>query len=173
MKKIFASLFFIVSVSVLAQDQFQKEAIGFLTFTKGKIDQLANAVPDDKYSWSPSDGVRPFASVIGHVISANYFLAMKLGATPPEGINPRTIEKDLTQKADLMEAATKSHEFVIAAIADLKSEELGDKVELPLPGDFTKMTVVNLLVSHSSEHLGQMIAYARMNGIAPPWSVDQ
>ena len=158
MKKIFVLLFMAVSVSSSAQDEFQKEAIGFLTFTKGKIDQLANAMPDDKYGWSPADGVRPFSGVIGHVITTNYFLGMKLGGQLPEGINPMTIEKEITQKADLMAALTKSHEFVVASISSLTGAALGDKVELPFPGEYTKMTVVNVLISHSSEHLGQMIA---------------
>lgn len=171
MKKVLFSLFIGFAVIASGQDQFQQEAVGFLTFTKGKIDQLAGAMPDDKFSWSPQDGVRSFSSVIGHVVSANYFFGMKLGAQLPEGVNPMTIEKELTTKDDLMAALNKSHEFVVAAINGLKSDDLATKVEMPFPGDFTKMSLVNIVMNHASEHMGQMIAYARSNGVAPPWSV--
>lgn len=144
-----------------------------MTFTKGKIVQLANAMPDDKYSWSPSDGVRPFSAVIGHVVSANYFFGMKMGATLPEGVNPMTIEKELTTKDALLAALDKSHAFATEAISNLKEDEMGDKVEMPFPGDYTKMSLVNIVVNHSSEHLGQMIAYARTNGVTPPWSAGE
>lgn len=138
MKKILFSLCISAALISTAQTQFQQEAVGFMAFTKGRIAQLAEAMPDDKYSWAPSDDVRSFSSVIGHVVSTNYFLGMKLGGTPPEGMNPMTIEKELTTKAALIEALNKSHEFVTAAINNLKEAEMGDKVEMPFPGDFTK-----------------------------------
>ena len=170
MKKILFSLFVGAAIVASAQTQFQQESVGFMTFTKGKIVQLANAMPDDLYGWSPEEGVRPFSSVIGHVVSANYFIGMKMGGTLPEGVNPMTIEQELTKKEDLLAALDVSHAFATAAISNLKEEEMGDKIEMPFPGDYTKMSLVNIVVNHSSEHLGQMIAYARSNGIAPPWS---
>ena len=29
------------------------------------------------------------------------------------------------------------------------------------------------MIIHSNEHMGQLIAYARMNGIVPPWTAEQ
>lgn len=156
-----------------AQDQFQKEAIGNLDFTKGRIAQLADAMPDDKFEWSPSDGVRSFSAIVGHAVAANYFFGMKLGGTIPEGVNPMTIEKELTTKAELKEALDKSHAFLTGVIGNLKKEDMGNKIEMPFPGDFTTMSIVNVALGHSHEHMGQMIAYARMNGVTPPWSVAQ
>jgi len=175
MKKLLLTLFIGAAVTVSAQNQFQNEAVGMITYTKGKIDQLADAMPEDKMSWSASDNVRSFSSVIGHVTSANYFFGMKLGATLPEGINPMTIEKEVAgkSKSEVVKALNKSHEFVIGAIKNLKESEMGDAVEMPFPGDFTKMSIVNIVLSHTSEHMGQLIAYARSNGVAPPWSVAQ
>lgn len=173
MKKILTLICISISISVSSQDPFQKEAIGFLSFTKGKIDQLANAIPEEKYSWAPADSVRSFSGVIAHTITSNYFLGLKLGGELPQGVNPMTIEKEITEKADLLEALTVSHNFIVTSISNLKTENLSDRVELPFPGEYTKMTVVNVLISHASEHLGQLIAYARTNGIAPPWSVEQ
>ncbi len=158
-------------VTVQAQDQFQKEAMGTMTFTKGRIEQLANAMPDDKFSWSPSEGVRSYAGVIGHVVSANYFFGMKIGGTPPpEGVDPMTIEKTLKTKAELVKALNSSFEFLSTAMNNLKSDDLSTKVEMPFPGEYTKMSLVNIAMNHMSEHMGQMIAYARSNEVTPPWS---
>ncbi|MTI21428.1 DinB family protein [Fulvivirga sp. RKSG066] len=173
MKKTIVTLALVlVGSALIAQDQFKNEAINNMSYTKGRIAQLAEAMPDDKFAWSPAEGVRSFSGIIGHAIAANYFFGMKLGATVPEGFNPMTIEKELTSKADLMEALNKSHEFVTAAIKSLKEEDMSVKVEMPFPGDFTKMSLVNIVMNHSSEHMGQMIAYARMNGVTPPWSMQ-
>ena len=173
MKKIAIVLTILVCGTAVAQDQFKNEAVANMDFTKGRIAQLADAMPDDKFGWSPSEGIRSYSSVIGHVIAANYFFGMKMGSTIPEGVNPMTIEKDLTTKAELIEALNNSHEFVTTAIKNLTAEDMGVKVEMPFPGDFTKMSLVNIVMNHASEHMGQMIAYARMNDVAPPWSVAQ
>ncbi len=171
MKNILFFLFVCVAAIASAQTQFQQEAVGYMAFSKGRITQLAEAMPDDKFDWRPAEGVRSFSSVIGHAVSANYFMGMKLGGTLPEGINPMTIEKELTTKEELMKALNASHEFATRAIMAIKPEEMGDKVEMPFPGDFTKMSVVNIIMNHGSEHMGQLIAYARTNGVTPPWSV--
>ena len=60
-------------------------------------------------------------------------------------------------------------------IGDDKAEFVNDdalatKVEFPFPGDYTNTTAVLIALSHCNEHLGQLIAYSRMNGITPPWS---
>ena len=117
------------------------------------------------------DDVRSFSSVVGHVVAANYFFGMKLGGTIPEGVNPMTIEKEMISKAQLIQALNDSHAFLIGAIGNLKSENMGDKMEMPFPGDFTVMSIVNVVLGHAHEHMGQMVAYARMNGVTPPWSV--
>ena len=173
MKKLVLVLMILTGGIAAAQDQFKNEVIGMMTFTKGRIAQLADAMPEDKYSWNPADGVRSYAAVIGHVVSANYFFGMKLGGELPEGVNPMTIENELKTKKELMEALDKSHEFVAAAIKGLSAEDMGTKVEMPFPGEFSKMSVVNIAMNHSSEHMGQMIAYARSNGVTPPWSLQQ
>ena len=171
MKKILFLLFVGAAVMASAQSQFQQEAVGYMNFTKGRIAQLAEAMPDDKFDWRPADGIRSFASVIGHAVTVNYFMGSKIGGVIPEGINPMTLEKDLKTKEDLMKALNESHAFAAEAITALTDDELGDKVELPFPGDFTKMSVVNIIMNHGSEHMGQLIAYCRSNGVTPPWSV--
>ncbi len=132
--------------------------------------QLAKAIPAEKYAWAPQAGVRSFAEVFAHIVSANYFFASKLGAKVPEGVKMETIEKDLKTK-DAVEAALKqSYELIIGAVKNLKDADFAKKVEFPFPGEYTDMSAVLIAAGHSNEHLGQLVAYARMNGITPPWS---
>lgn len=132
--------------------------------------QLAEAVPADKYDWSPEEGVRSFSGVFYHVISANYFFATKLGATLPDGVNMETLEQDLKTKGDITPALKQSADLITEAVKNVNDDALAAKVEFPFPGDYTTTTAVLIALSHCNEHLGQLIAYSRMNDIAPPWS---
>jgi hypothetical protein len=81
-----------------------------------------------------------------------------------------TIEKELKTKEALEPELKRSFEVVIGAIKNTKDAALPAKVEFPFPGEYTTMSAVLIALSHANEHLGQLIAYARMNGITPPWS---
>jgi len=169
MRKFLTICAFLASSTLFAQ-QVQNETSGMISFAADRIAQLAEAIPADKYSWAPEDGVRSVAGVVGHVISANYFFGSKLGGTLPEGINPQAIEKELTTKEQLVPALKKSTEFVLSAVNGVSNDALNDKIEFPFPGDFTTMSAILIAQGHCNEHLGQLIAYARSNGVTPPWS---
>lgn len=170
MKQLITILAFFITSSIFAQNQVQTETTNMINFAAGRVLQLAEAIPADKYNWSPEEGVRSVAGVCAHVVSANYFFAMKLGATLPEGVNPQTVEQDLTTKEDLLPALKQSTELIVNAIKAVDDGSMGDKVEFPFPGEYTTMTAILIAQSHCNEHLGQLIAYGRMNGITPPWS---
>ena len=163
----FALLF---SIHCFGQGQFQKESVGSLTFVSGHVMKLADAIPSEKYSYTPQAGVRTVGEVCAHIVSANYFFASKLGAKIPADVKMETIEKDLKTKDVLTKELKRSYEIVIDAIKNTQDASLKNKIELPFPGDYTAMTAVLIVLGHSNEHLGQLIAYARMNGITPPWS---
>jgi len=80
------------------------------------------------------------------------------------------IEKDLKTKEEITAALKQSYEVIINAVKNTKDAALATKVEFPFPGEFTNMSSILIALSHSNEHLGQLIAYSRMNGITPPWS---
>lgn len=170
MKQVLTIIALFACTSIFAQDQIQTETTNIIGFTSGRIMQLAEAIPADKYSWSPEEGVRSVAGVFVHVVSANYFFATKLGATLPEGVNMETLEQDLMTKEAIGPALKQSSELIIEAIKGVESSTLSDKVEFPFPGEYTTMTALLIAQGHCNEHLGQLIAYSRMNGITPPWS---
>ncbi len=156
-----------------AQGQLQQEVSGSIAYASGKVMQLAESLPAEKYSWAPAEGVRSFGEVFAHLASANYFFASKLGAKIPEGINMQTLEKDLKTKEQITAELKRSYDLAMDAVSKAKDADLSQKVEYPFPGEFTNMTSILILLSHSNEHLGQLIAYARMNDITPPWGAGE
>ena len=170
MKKLLTIAALLFSLQAFCQGQFQKESAGSLAYVSGHVMQLAGAIPADKYSWTPQTGVRSVAQVCAHIISANYFFASKLGAKIPDGVNMETLEKDLKTKEAVAAELKRSYELAINAVKNTPDAALATKVEFPFPGEYTNMTGILILLGHSNEHLGQLIAYARTNSIAPPWS---
>lgn len=170
MKKLLTIASLLLSIQAFCQGQFQKETAGSLTYLSGNVMKLAQAIPAEKYSWSPGAGVRTVAQVYVHIISANYFFASKLGAKIPDGVNMETLEKDLKTKDAIANELKRSYEVATSAIKNTQDASLSTKVEYPFPGEFTNMSTILILLGHSNEHLGQLIAYARTNGIKPPWS---
>jgi uncharacterized damage-inducible protein DinB len=170
MKKLLTIVALLISMQAFCQGQLQKESSGSLSFVSGQVMQLAGAIPADKYSWTPKTGVRTVAEVCAHIISANYFFASKLGAKIPADVKMETIEKDLKTKDAIAAELKRSYETITTAVKNTKDEALAAKVEFPFPGEYTQMSAILIALGHSNEHLGQLIAYARMNDITPPWS---
>src|SRR5882672_350111 len=170
MKKLITLVVVLLSLNAFGQGQLQKEASGSLAHSSGQVMQLAQAIPAEKYAWTPQAGVRSFAEVFAHIISANYFFASKLGAKIPEGVKMETLEKDLKTKEVIAPALKQSYDLMISAVKNIKDGDLAKKVEFPFPGEYTDMSAVLIAAGHSNEHLGQLVAYSRMNGITPPWS---
>jgi uncharacterized damage-inducible protein DinB len=135
-----------------------------------KLIALANAMPADKYGWRPGEGVRSTGEVFNHVAAANYFLPTFWGAKVPAGVNPQTLEKEMSgDKAKTVEALTKSFDSVREAILAVPDSDLDRKIKL-FGQDATVRDAMMVIASHDHEHLGQSIAYARSNGVVPPWS---
>jgi uncharacterized damage-inducible protein DinB len=143
-------------------------ALHSLEDAQKKLIALAEAMPADKYTWHP-EGARTVGEVFNHVAGANYFIPTLLGAKMPAGVDPRTFDKEAGDKAKTVETLKKSFDHVIAAINDVPEADLGKTVKI-FDHDGTYLDVVFIIVTHAHEHLGQSIAYARVNGVVPPWS---
>lgn len=171
MKKSFITfVLLLITATAFCQGQLQKEASGLIAFAGTQTQQLAQAIPTEKYMWSPGTGVRSVAETFAHIISANYMFASKLGATVPADIKMESLEKDLKTKAAIEAELKRSFELMINTVKNTKDDMLAKKLEFPFPGEYTGMSAVLIEVGHTNEHLGQLIAYARMNGITPPWN---
>lgn len=137
-----------------------------LAFVGDRVEQLAEAIPEEHYDWRPMEGVRSVQEAIMHIAGANYFFANRLGTPPPEGVDPRNME-EITDKAKVLEALEASNEHMMAAF---------DAVEDPSAAteffgrEGTVEDLMLIAIGHVHEHFGQLIAYARSNGVVPPWS---
>ena len=137
---------------------------------KDKLVALAEAIPAEKYAWRPGEGVRSAGEVFNHVSSANFFLPTFWGAKVPAGVDPRTFEKELSgDKAKTIDTLKKSFDNLRAAILAEPEADLSRKIKI-FGNDATVRDAMMILASHAHEHLGQSIAYARSNGVVPPWS---
>lgn len=170
MKKYFAFICLCLPVFGYCQGQFQQESSGAMMFASGRVLQLLDAVPDDKLEWTPTDGVRSFRDVFVHIAQANYFFGSKLGVAPPADLDVMNFATTLKTKEQLKSAISESFKFISDAMRNTKDEALSSKVEFPFPGEFTTMSAILIGLTHTREHMGQLIAYSRVNGITPPWS---
>jgi uncharacterized damage-inducible protein DinB len=101
---------------------------------------LAEATPAEKFAWHPAEGVRSMSEVYMHIVLANFYLLRVTGPKLP---------------ADIKE--------------DMEPADVQRKVKIH-DRDATVDGMYLRIIVHANEHMGQLIAYARMNGIVPPWS---
>ena len=180
MKPLFLSTLIVMTLGLFAQpvlgqetpsSGFRAEFIQQLDAVADKLIELAEAVPAEKYSWRPGSEVRTMSEVFVHVAAGNYFLMKFIGIQPPPDFT-RDMEKTITSKADVIAAMRKSFDHLRQAVLKTSDADLEKTVEL-FGQNTTYRDVFFTAAMHLHEHLGQSIAYARVNGIVPPWSATQ
>jgi uncharacterized damage-inducible protein DinB len=145
------------------------QALQDLKTLQKQFADLADAVPAEKFTWRPGDGVRSFSEVFLFVASLNFSLAPNFGAAPVPGFTQKGFEKSTTDKAKIIAQINQSFEYVRAALEKRSNKQLQTIVKQFGP-DASEGDIVFLIVTDAHEHLGQAVAYARMNGIVPPWT---
>lgn len=146
---------------------FKAEMVALVTNAENQYVALAEAMPEDKFNWRPAEGVRSTAEVLKHMIQANYGLPSQFGAKPDPNA-PKEVNK-MTDKAAIIAELKKSFEYTRVAIKGIAKSDL-NKDKNFFGNDTTYRGVVSFMNAHTNQHLGQLIAYARMNGIKPPWA---
>lgn len=136
---------------------------------------LARAMPESTYTWRPGEA-RSVRETLLHVAADNYLIPIAMGKPAPAatGITSdfasasvyekRTVSKDQIV-ADLEASFRHLHE----AMNLTTDANLGETITF-FGQSWTRQRAMLLTVTHLHEHLGQMIAYARSNGVTPPWS---
>lgn len=155
--------------SAQAQDNLTQATIqGVLEGNQGQVIQLAEAFSDEQYDWRPAEGVNSVGEALLHVAGGNYYLTSKMGFAPPEDVDMMNLGK-ITGKANIIEALKKSNAFVLKKIMEVDTASFTEEIDF----GFAKMNKLGGLLAmmeHNGEHKGQLIAYARSNGVVPPWS---
>ena len=130
---------------------------------------LAQAIPEEKYTWRPAKGVRSVSEVFMHIAIANFYLLSVTGPKMPADITSDELEETVKSKAQVIGFLERSLAAVKTARAQLKPGDLERHVKIQ--GKTVTVDGMYLrIIVHDNEHMGQLVAYARMNGIVPPWS---
>jgi len=142
-----------------------------------QIVDVAEAMPEDKYSFSPETlnipgadykGVRTFAVQVKHVAASNYFIWSPLtGDKLPEGLKDGNGPENLKTKTDIIKFLKDSFALGHKAAATLTLENM---LQNPGNSKSTRLRLATFGVAHAFDHYGQMVEYLRMNGIVPPAS---
>jgi uncharacterized damage-inducible protein DinB len=157
--------FAIFAASAFAQDDFGMGFMGEFRAVSKELTSLAEKTPADKYSWRPAPGVRSVSEVYIHIAVAHLFFLNTCGVKVDMS-KARTAEKTIVNKDEVIAFLKDSMKAV-----EENYPKLDMKKAVKFSGkDTTVEGIMYHLIGHSSEHLGQSIAYARVNGIVPPWS---
>ncbi len=148
---------------------FHKAFQGTFNRASEKTIDLAKAFSEEQFDWRPAEGIRSVRESILHIASGNYGIGRRLGLDLPEGIKPRELEDTIHGKDATIAAFEKSIRFALKAANQVEEAELGEMVNF-FGNQMPKMAAIMILNDHTSEHLGQLIAYARSNEVIPPWS---
>jgi uncharacterized damage-inducible protein DinB len=134
---------------------------------------LAEATPADKFAWRPAPGVRSTSEVYMHIVMANFWLLSVAGQKMPADLKDETAktvnEKTVTSKPEVIAWLKRSLDAVKQAHLAADPKDMTRKLKVE-GRDATVDGMYLRIIVHANEHMGQLVAYARMNGIVPPWS---
>ena len=147
------------------------QALADLQTVQKKMVDLANAIPADKLTWRPSADSRSFAEVFLHVAGERYQILALGGAVAPVGFEGKIFEKSTTDKAQIVAELDRTWDFAQKTINGMSNANFA-KLLPKLGPQANAGDVVYILVADAHEHLGQVVAYARENGIVPPWTAE-
>jgi uncharacterized damage-inducible protein DinB len=136
--------------------------------TSNQLVALAEATPAEKFAWRPAPGVRSTSEVYMHIVVANFWLLSVTGPAMPADLKDDA-EKTVTQKAEVIAWLKRSLEAVKKAHAAETAADLSRRVKVQ-GRDATVDAMYLRIIIHANEHMGQLVAYARMTGVVPPWS---
>jgi uncharacterized damage-inducible protein DinB len=131
---------------------------------------LAEATPADKFAWRPAPGVRSTSEVYMHIVFANFYLLSFTGPKMPADFNHDMV-RTVTSKPEVIKWLKRSLEAVKEAHQAETAKDFGRKIHVNNVDATVDGVYLRILV-HDNEHMGQLVAYARMTGVVPPWSTS-
>jgi uncharacterized damage-inducible protein DinB len=129
---------------------------------------LAEATPADKFTWRPAPGVRSTSEVYMHIVTANFWLLSVTGPKMPADLK-EDAEKTVTSKPEVIAWLKRSLEAVKQAHLAADPKDMSRKLKVE-GRDATVDGMYLRIIVHANEHMGQLVAYARMTDVVPPWS---
>lgn len=166
-------LFTVIPNSLSAQksddpNQFKQQFNMHFNYAS-RVLELAKAMPAEKYNWRPMEGVSSVEEVYTHIAQSNfYYLENSLDIPAPENVDVDNIES-ITGKDSVVAILEQSINHVKESIKAMPASKISKKTTM-YGREANGQAVLMQLITHMSEHVGQSIAYARTNGVVPPWS---
>ncbi len=130
--------------------------------------ELAEATPPEKFAWRPAAGVRSTSEVYMHIAITNFYLLRVTGPKVPADLK-EDMETKVTSKPEVIAWLKRSLDAVQQAHLAENTKDLERKVRIH-DRDTTVDGMYLRIIVHANEHMGQLVAYARMTGVVPPWS---
>ena len=166
-------------------DGFRGEYLWELEVAERQITGMAEAIPAEKYDWRPDQKARSVSEVLVHVAVGNFLLLDAVGVAAPADLYGQVpadgqgrvlglirrndeLEKSVREKVAVTEVLKRSLQAVRNSMTQAVDVDL-DQQRLFFGAQTTVRRVYLRLLAHSHEHMGQMIAYMRINGMSPPW----
>jgi hypothetical protein len=157
------------ATTVRAQAAFKAEFLASFNGYESKFVQLAEATPWEKYNFKPNKDVRSTCEVFMHIAVDNYMLGGVVGLAMPAEMKGATPEKCPADKAKVIATMKASFAAFRTGLGAMTDADFDAKFTLFGTSQSKRAWLLGT-VTHAGEHLGQSIAYARSNGIVPPWS---
>ena len=165
---------------------YKREYLAEFDYTSKNVLALAQAIPAEKYAWRPGEGVRSISEVYMHIAAGNFILLEIIGHKAPDDLYGKVegsgraritaflkrneeLEKTVTSKQRVNTLLQRSFDAVRDALHQATAADLDKHVDF-FGRDSTARAVYLRILAHVNEHMGQSVAYARVNGIVPPWS---
>jgi uncharacterized damage-inducible protein DinB len=190
LRRIAACLGLMIALPCLTQAEearaFTREYLTELDYAASRLVALAEATPPEKYAWRPGEGVRSVSEVYAHVALGNFLLLEIVGHAAPEDLYAKVtttgrarsmtlvtrngeLEKQTTEKTQVVALLKRSLEALRVALEGTTPADLDKPVDF-FGHEQSVRAVYMRMLSHAHEHMGQSVAYARVNGVVPPWS---
>jgi uncharacterized damage-inducible protein DinB len=156
---------------------FRAEFLEELSYYEQRYTELAEAIPAEKYTWRPAEGVRSIGEVVAHTAVANVLIQRSLEGPLKPGVtygfsSDRIMKSTMAISGDkpkVLQELKNSFRTLRDQIVLLNDAD-ADKLQKMFGRDNTVRGSFLAITGHLGEHLGQLIAYARMNGVVPPWT---
>jgi uncharacterized damage-inducible protein DinB len=139
--------------------------------------QLASAVPEDKYGYKPTANERSYGEQVMHVALINVDILKSIGGKTPA---PTFTAESVKTKADMVRALSDSYDYGLALLEEQTEASMSERVRAPtfvgtgagamFLGPSTRTRIYWFLMNHAMDIYGQMVVYARLNGVVPPAS---
>jgi uncharacterized damage-inducible protein DinB len=167
------SLLAVIAVAAVSPAFAQATIHGDLTKDwagqKALLVGLATAMPEEKYGFKPTPVQRSFGEHVLHIAQINVMLTKALGGKTPEP----AINMKATTKADMIKAMSDSFDYGAKVIAEFNNTSIQETIQAPFMGPSTRARIMFFLNGHTQDTYGQMVVYARLNGVTPPASAPR